>query len=137
MRNGYYNLFLDDDPSRIPHELTWIELPLVEWIFVRSYDEFVNYIKANGIPAHVSFDHDLGETAYQEFHRAFHSDKIINYDNIKDKTGYDCAKWLAELCIDRKVSLPQYYVHTLNPIGRQNIVSILESARKMLTEPQS
>jgi len=37
--NNYYNLFLDDDPSRIPHKLTWVMLPLVEWTFVRNYDE--------------------------------------------------------------------------------------------------
>jgi len=133
MQNNYYNLFLDDDLTRIPHKLTWIKLPLVNWVIVRNYDEFVKYIKHNGLPTRVSFDHDLGATAYQEFHRANNSDKIINYNNIEEKTGYDAAKWLAELCVDTKTPIPEYYVHTLNNIGRLNIVSILESARKVLT----
>ena len=86
--NNYYNLFLDDDPSRIPHKLTWVMLPLVEWTFVRNYDEFVNHIKKHGIPACVSFDHDLGDTSYQEFHRANNSDGVINYDNIEERTAW-------------------------------------------------
>lgn len=137
MHNDYYNLFLDDDPTRIPHKLAWIELPLVKWTVVRSYDEFVNHIKAHGIPARVSFDHDLGPTAYQEYHKAINSNGIINYDNIEERTGMDCARWLAHLCVERNVPIPLYYIHTLNPIGRQNIFSILESARKVLTESQS
>ena len=137
MHNGYYNLFLDDDPTRIPHKLTWIELPSVEWTIVRSYDEFVNYVNAHGIPTRVSFDHDLGPTAYQEYSRAINSNGVINYDNIEERSGMECAKFLAELCVARNVPIPQYYVHTLNPIGRQNIISILESTRKNLTESQS
>jgi len=130
-----YNLFLDDDSSRIPHKLTWVELPLVEWDIVRNYDEFVNHIKKHGMPLRISFDHDLDETAYQEFHRANNSDKILNYDNIKEKTGYHAAKWLVELCVNTKVPIPEYYIHTLNHIGRLNIISILENAKKVLTNP--
>ena len=134
MHNDYYNLFLDDDPTRIPHKLTWIELPLVEWTIVRSYDEFVNYINVHGIPARVSFDHDLGTTAYQEYSRAINSNGVINYDNIKERTGMECAKFLAEQCVEKGVPIPDYFIHTLNPIGKENIRSILESARKVLTE---
>ena len=128
------NLFLDDDPSRIPHKLSWIELPLVEWTIVRTYEDFVRAVESNDI-AMVSFDHDLGDTAYQEFHRMNNGDKKINYANIVEKTGYDCAKWLANYCVDKGVPIPEYYVHTLNDIGHKNIVSILESARKVLTNP--
>lgn len=85
-------LFLDDerDPPRDGGN----------WHIVRSYDEFVNYINENGIPQHISFDHDLGD----------------------GKTGYDCVKWLLT---DRK--LPKgftYYVHSQNPVGRENIVGL-------------
>ena len=136
-----YHLFLDDDPSRIPHKLTWIELPLVEWTIVRSYDEFVKIIMEKGIPATISFDHDLADEHYAEFRMAHCEDSpsfgTIRYDVLREKTGYECAKWLSELCIARNVPIPQYYVHTLNPIGRQNIISILESTRKNLTESQS
>lgn len=127
-----YNLFLDDDPARIPHKLSWIELPLVEWVIVRNYDDFVSTIQREGIPERISFDHDLGDMAYKEYHRAINSDKTVNYENIGEKTGFHAAKWLAELCIEKNIPIPQYYVHTLNPMGAMNIFSMLESARKVM-----
>ena len=134
MEKKYYHLFLDDDPRRIPHQLTWIELPLVEWTIVRNYDDFVAIILKQGVPATVSFDHDLGNTAYQEYFRANGSDKTINYENITERTGYDCAKWLAQYCVDNNIPVPLYYIHTLNHMGFMNIHSVLESARKVMTD---
>jgi hypothetical protein len=126
------NLFLDDDPTRIPTRLTWIELPLVEWTIVRTYDDFVRAIEQNDINM-VSFDHDIDDMAYREFFRANAADKVINYDNIKEKTGYHCAQVLANYCIDHNIPIPPYFVHSLNYIGKQNIISVLESAKKALT----
>lgn len=37
-----YNLFLDD--VRIPSEVNWVKLPSVNWIVVRSYQEFINML---------------------------------------------------------------------------------------------
>ena len=133
MNKKYYHLFLDDDPGRIPHKLTWIQLPPLEWTIVRNYDDFVATIKRDGLPAIVSFDHDLGDSAYQEFHRANNSDKTIKYENIVERTGYDAAKWLAQYCVDNNLPIPLYYIHTLNHMGFMNIHSILESARKVMT----
>jgi len=133
MDKKHYNLFLDDDPGRIPHKLSWIQLPLVEWVIVRNYNDFVATILRDGVPEIISFDHDLGETAYQEFHRMNNSDKTINYENIDEKTGFHAAQWLANYCVDKKIPIPQYYTHTMNPVGAINIRSILESARKALT----
>ena len=133
MDKKHYNLFLDDDPGRIPHKLSWIQLPLVEWVIVRNYNDFVAVILRDGVPQIISFDHDLGDTAYQEFHRANNSDKTVNYENIDEKTGFHAAQWLANYCVDNKIPIPQYYTHTLNPMGAMNIRSILESARKALT----
>ena len=129
-----YALFLDDDANRIPCKLPWIELPPYNWVIVRSYDEFVKTITERDLPFVVSFDHDLGDTAYQEFHRAHNADKIIKYENIAEKTGFHCAQFLANYCIEHKLKLPLYYIHTLNSIGAMNIFSILENARIMLTE---
>lgn len=129
-----YNLFLDDDPNRIPHTLSWIKLPLVEWVIVRNYDDFVATILRDGVPERISFDHDLGDTAYQEFHRMINSDKKIIYENITEKTGFHAAQWLANYCVDQNIQIPQYYIHTLNPVGAANIFSILESARGYLAK---
>ncbi len=36
--NMYYSLFLDDE--RKPLQVTWIDLPPVEWMVVKNYAEF-------------------------------------------------------------------------------------------------
>lgn len=134
-----YALFLDDE--RQPKDVKWVELPPYSWVVVKSYAEFVKTIMEKGIPTTVSFDHDLADEHYAEY-TAAHDPKLIGerrirYETLHEPTGYECAKWLAHLCVERKVPVPLYYIHTLNPIGRQNIVLIMESARKMLTESQS
>ncbi len=133
MDKKYYHLFLDDDPKRIPHLLTWIELPPVEWTIVRNYDDFVKTILRDGVPATVSFDHDLASEHYAEYFRAKDTDKTINYENLKEKTGYDCAKWMANYCVEHKCQIPPYYVHTLNYMGKLNIISVMESAKELLS----
>jgi hypothetical protein len=50
-----------------------------------------------------------------------------------EKTGRDAALWLANYCVDNGIPIPVYYVHTLNPDGGANIVSILESAKKSMS----
>ena len=134
-----YHLFLDDD--RQPKDVKWLDLPPYSWVVVKSYAEFVKTIMEKGIPTTVSFDHDLADEHYAEYSAAHDQNSesfgTIRYELLHEKTGMDCARWLAHLCVERKVPVPPYYIHTLNPIGRQNIFSILESARKVLTESQS
>jgi hypothetical protein len=127
-----YNLFLDD--CRYPKDVKWVELPPVHWEIVRSYKEFVEYITEHGVPKMVSFDHDLADEHYKEFFRAADKetgDKKIKYDAMQEKTGRDCALWLANYCLDNQVPVPLYYLHSLNGIGCANIFSIMESARKV------
>jgi len=122
--NKPYAIFLDDD--RIPEDSP-IPLPLLEWIIIRSYDDFTKLILAEGLPGAISFDHDMDPTAYQEYHRMWKSNKTINYDNIKEKTGYHCAKWLVEYCLSKKLPLPAYFIHSFNPVGRVNIEYVLKN----------
>jgi len=70
---------------------------------VYDYEEFTEYISQNGMPDFISFDHDLG----------------------LGKTGFDCAKWLVEYCLDNQVSLPEFTVHSQNPVGKENIEKLL------------
>lgn len=128
-----YNLFLDD--ARVPKDVKWIELPPVPWVIVRSYKQFVDYVTEHGVPKIVSFDHDLADEHYKEYHVAHDpkliGEKKIRYDTFEEKTGRDCAVWLANYCLDNKVPIPLYYLHSLNGIGCANIFSIMESARKV------
>ena len=136
MEQKIYHLFLDD--MRVPKDVTWIELPLVHWVIVRNYSDFVRTIEHDGLPQSVTFDHDIADEHYKEYVAA-HDEKNINkgkfqYDKMKEKTGYECAKFMVNYCVDKGLPIPVYYVHTLNPIGYENIISILESARKMINK---
>lgn len=125
----YYNLFLDDE--RNPKDVTWEELPPVDWFIVRNYTQFVEFIEKYGLPARISFDHDLGESSYVEFQRAHSNNKPIDYSNITEKTGYHCCKWLIEYCLERNESLPDIFIHSMNYMGRDNIQSLIDSYRRV------
>lgn len=111
-----YQLFLDDE--RLPHRVTWANLPPGPWVVVRDYSQFVSYISKHGMPLFVSFDHDLADEHYY---------KNPNGASFKEKTGYDCAKWLIEYCMDKSLKFPNYQVHSMNPIGKENIVGLVEN----------
>lgn len=124
-----YNIFLDD--VRIPSKVTWVKLPPVEWTIVRNYDEFVNVIKKQGMPSFIAFDHDLGEAHYNP---SMYSDNKEDYnklyDTFKERTGYDCAKWSVDYCMEQGLVFPEYVVHSMNPIGKTNIESYIEGYRR-------
>lgn len=91
-----------------------------DWDVVRSHDEFVEFIKNNGVPDFVSFDHDLADEHYKDL------------ETSHEKTGYESAKWLVDYCVDNGVGLPEYQVHSANPVGKKNIEGYLENAKKHL-----
>jgi hypothetical protein len=122
------NLCLDD--IRIPsdvkgawHKGEWRDYPLLEWTIVRSYADFVKFIETNGLPTKISFDHDLADTHYPKSREEMY--QPIDYSKYTEKTGYCCAKWLVEYCLDKKLDLPEFYVHSFNPVGRMNIANYL------------
>jgi hypothetical protein len=92
-----YSLFLDD--LREPANASQV--------VVRSYDAFIAQLSAHGCPASISFDHDLGE----------------------GPSGYDCAKWFVEWVLDDPARLRpdfSFTVHSMNPVGRDNIIGLLQ-----------
>jgi len=134
-------LFLDDSPERNGEEYMRALIDALDkYIFVylsfdkvdtvRNYNEFVEYIEKNGLPSFISFDHDLSNEHYNEFFKADREKRNLNYSQFKEKTGLDCAKFLVEYCEKNNLSIPDYYVHSHNYIGKQNIISYLESYKK-------
>jgi hypothetical protein len=125
-----YNLFLDD--YRIPAQaLYWeceggkscvVSRPLLSWIVVKSYKEFVEMITKNGIPRTVSFDHDLHVEHYVESNLNVEP----RYGQYQEKTGYECLQWLAEYCKQKGSPLPKCYVHTFSARGRENMFALIE-----------
>ena len=84
-----------------------IRIPDKSYIWVKSFKQFKKEI-IESFPDFISFDHDLGS----------------------GPTGYDCAKWLLTYCIEYNKSLPNFKVHSANPVGRHNIEHLLQHNRK-------
>lgn len=129
-----YKLFLDDE--RIPAKVTWVELPLGPWVVVRNYQEFVDVITRDGLPEFITFDHDLADEHYP-FNKPGMGPKQgdkIDYDKYKEKTGFDCAKWLVDYCIDNDRNLPKYAIHSKNTVGAENIRGLFENFLNFLEE---
>lgn len=93
-----YKLFIDD--IRNP--------PQGDWVVVRSSDEALAYIQNNGMPAFISFDHDLGG----------------------DDTTMVFLRKLVDFIWNGDDDPPAYEVHSANPVGRKNIISFMESWKK-------
>ena len=99
------------------------------WKVVKSYDEFVAHIKMNGLEKYetISLDHDLGDTAMNEYYNNVHPNYTLDYNNITEKTGLDCCKFLVAESMNTKIPLPQIYVHSANPIGSGNMMGYINN----------
>jgi hypothetical protein len=124
------------------------------WIVVRSYDEFVSKVMEVGLKniELVSLDHDLGDTAMNEYYNNVSPNYSLDYNNIQEKTGYDCAKWLVNHFYDinpdwillgrlQKKTLgmdfPKVYTHSANPIGSANIMGYINNFFMNEGQPQT
>jgi hypothetical protein len=119
-------LWLDD--IRNPHTADWLMCYAPSFAYgegevhwVKRYSEFVDWITENGLPDMICFDHDL-------------SDIHCNKSTYKEKTGFTCAQWLVDYCIDNDKMIPDYRVQSANPVGRANIEGLLNGAIKHLTK---
>ncbi len=124
-----YNLYLDDfrEPRDSFYYTKLIMYNVLEWKVVRSYDDFVRIIEGKGIPEIISFDHDLADEHYDP---DLYGSETFNeiYDGFEFKTGYDCAKWLVNYCIDNNIPIcTEIYIHSMNPSGSNNIKSIFDT----------
>lgn len=133
-----YKLFLDD--KRTPaqcvsymHRRIGRLNPIYiqnEWVICRNYVCFKNTIEKMGLPEFVSFDHDLADEHYGISEDGA-LEEYYGWEG-RTETGYDCAKWLVDYCMEHKLELPQWAVHSMNPIGVGNITSYLKQAEKWI-----
>jgi hypothetical protein len=95
-----YRIYLDDlrDP-----------VPASDWLVIRDIDTFAAALQQHGLPSLVSFDHDLADT------------------HVPERTGLTAAHMLVEFCLTHNVPLPDWRIHSANPVGRDNIQSLLHS----------
>jgi hypothetical protein len=109
-----------------------------DWVVVRSYEEFVEKVLEIGLEniQLISLDHDLGDTAKQEWHRNVYCNYELNYDNILEKTGMDCTKWLVEQWMDR-APVVDVVIHSANAIGSANMMGYINNYRHVHRLPQN
>lgn len=99
-----WNLFIDDE--RMPPD------DGRTWVIARTLAQSMVEIIDRGMPNYISFDHDMGEN---------------------EKTGFDIVKEIVAMdmdATDEKYKLPadfDFYVHSQNPIGKENIESYLNN----------
>ncbi len=129
MKYNKIQLYLDD--IRTPNN--------DDWSVVRNYEELVSHIRLNGLDKYevISLDHDLGDTAQQEYYNNVSPNYQLDYNNILEKTGLDCAKWLVSESMNSKIPLPQIYTHSANPIGSANIMGYVNNYLKNSRLPQT
>ena len=108
------------------------------WIVVRNYEEFVSKIEELGLEniKLISLDHDLGDTAMMEWHTNVAKNYKLNYENIKEKTGMDCTKWLVEQWMNGN-PVCKVMVHSANAIGSANMMGYINNYRHLNKLPQN
>ena len=79
------------------------------WTIAKDFFEFIDIVDKNiDKITFVSFDHDLAcERGGKEY------------------TGKDAADYLISKCLDLGKDFPDFYVHSDNTSGRQNIISVI------------
>ncbi len=122
------------------------------WVVVRNYDEFVSKVTEIGLEkiSLISLDHDLGDSAMGEYFKNVAINYKLDYENITEKTGYDCCKWLVNHFYDKNpkrlnmnrfdkksypIKFPEVVVHSANPIGSGNMMGYINNF--LMNEGQS
>jgi len=82
---------------------------------VRTYDEFVQYIRSKGLPSFISFDNDLG----------------LDENGNVALDGYAAAKWLVYESELDLINL-DFKVHSANPVAAEQIKGLLNNYIKHL-----
>lgn len=125
-----------------------------DWLVVRNFHEFVNLVNKIGLNniSVISLDHDLGDTAMEEYFNNVSKNYKLDYNNIEEKTGYDAAKWLVSQFYyvfperinmgrnekkSEKFIFPLIYVHSANPIGAGNICGWINNFLKNEKQPET
>lgn len=123
------------------------------WEVVRSYEDFVAHVRINGLESYefITLDHDLGDTSIEEYYNNVLPNYTLDYDNIKERTGLDCAKWLVRCYYvnyadepkrdeeEKKlggITFPKVYTHSANPIGSANIMGYMNNFYRNERQPQ-
>ena len=107
---------------KIPYEFRKLigdEEPEIVWL--KSYREWLDWV--------IDVWHDEPEGEYVNCFCLDHD--LASYVDGKEKTGVDVAYDITEECTISGRSIPFYECHSSNPTGKEDIISIFESYRKV------
>lgn len=83
--------------------------PDASWHVSRTARDAIKQL-ATGKVTEISFDHDLGDTS--------------------EMNGNDVASWIEWAVHEKKINLPKWRVHSMNPVGKRNIEKTMASAER-------
>ncbi|MDT0689964.1 hypothetical protein RM549_09230 [Salegentibacter sp. F188] len=86
-----------------------------DFVVVRSYDEFIKYVREKGLSDMISFDNDLG----------------LDENDLVAPNGYAAAKWLVYESGLNLIDL-KFKVHSANPVATEQIRGLLSNYIKFL-----
>lgn len=99
-----------DDTRNPKFHLPKTAFDVYDVVWCETYGDFNDALASMDFPAAVFFDHDLGDVMYN---------------------GKDCAQLLIDYCMNTGNKLPVYFSQSMNPIGKKNILSLLDSYKKI------
>jgi len=105
-----WKLFLDDERDPVDDS----------WIVCRTVLTAIGECTARGLPTYINFDHDLGNSGN-------------DHPMFKDGIGF--AHWMIEEVLNDRWTLPKnfdWYVHSQNPIGAENINALMHNWMRSL-----
>lgn len=81
------------------------------WAWIKNVDQAKVFFILTGVDK-ISLDHDLGENL---------------------ETGYDLLTWIEKRVAEKKWAgpMPQFSIHSANPVGRKNMLAAIESIEKL------
>lgn len=98
--NTYFNKKLDVNNKTMVKNFNHYKPLLAKnnfnYVWVKNYNEFTNYLMNNQMPDYVSFDYDLGKG---------------------ERKGIDCVTWLINFCKQNSIQMPTCFVHSANKNG--------------------
>lgn len=90
-------------------------------VWVKTADEAIAALQAGDVDL-ISLDHDLADEHYPCASGAGYGEAALDRSRFREKTGYDVVLWMAE----HNVWPATIYVHTLNPVGRADMVRTIQ-----------
>lgn len=103
---GTRNKLWVDDIRPLPSDLNEDE-----WFVATTFHQSICILESNHIDE-ISLDHDLGP------------ESVYGY---KEMTGYDIVQWLCARKLENNQVPTIYYLHTANPVGRDNMQASIDA----------